>query len=49
MHRGVMDCISDWKVSGMVLEKPAREGESPVRENWKERQDPEYYETRGTL
>ena len=33
----------------MVLGKPAREGESPVRENRKEQQDPEYYETRGTL
>ena len=44
-----MDCISDRKVSGMVLGKPAKEGESPVRENQKERQDPEYRETRGTL
>ena len=35
--------------SGMVLGKPAIEGESPVCENRKERQDPEYHETRGTL
>ena len=40
---------SDRKVNRMVLGKPAIEGESPVCENRKERQDPEYYETRGTL
>ena len=35
--------------SGMVLGKPAREGESPVHENGRQRQDPEYRETRETL
>jgi hypothetical protein len=37
------------KASGMVLEKPAREGESPVDESGEQQQDPEYHETRGTL
>ncbi len=49
MHAGVRTAISDRKVNRMVLGKPAIEGESPVCENRKERQDPEYYETRGTL
>ena len=35
--------------SGMVLGKPAREGESPVHEHDRQRQDPEYRETRETL
>ena len=36
--------------SGTVLERPAREGESPVGETEKEaEQDPEYHETRETL
>ena len=33
----------------MALGKPAREGESPVHENGRQRQDPEYRETRETL
>ena len=33
----------------MVLERPAREGESPVHENNRQQQDPEYRETRETL
>ena len=36
-------------VNGMVLERPAREGESPVHENNRQQQDPEYRETRETL
>ena len=36
-------------VNGTVLERPAREGESPVHESNRQRQDPEYHETRGTL
>ena len=35
--------------SRMVLGKPTREGESPVREVEHRRQDPKYRETRGTL
>ena len=46
---GLRTATSDRKVNRMVLGKPAIEGESPVCENRKERQDPEYYETRGTL
>ena len=49
VRAGVMDCISEPEVRGTVLGKPAREGESPVTENGRERQDPEYHETRGTL
>ena len=37
------------KVSRTVLGKPAGEGESPVRENSRQQQDPKYRETRGTL
>ena len=44
-----MDCISELKVRRMVLGKPAIEGESPVFENGRQRQYPEYYGTRGTL
>ena len=43
------DCIGYRKDSRMVLGKPAREGESPVREIRTGQQDPEYIETRGTL
>ncbi len=45
----VEDCISELEVRGMVLGKPARAGESPVLENGRKRQDPEYDETRETL
>ena len=44
-----MDCMSELEVSGSVLGKHAREGDSPVDENGRQRQDPEYHETRGTL
>ena len=49
VHPGVMDCISKLEIRGTVLGKPAREGESPVTENGRQRQYPEYHETRGTL
>ena len=46
---GVMDCRRDLEGSGTVLGKPAGEGESPVSEPGRERQDPEYRGTRETL
>ena len=46
---GVMDCISELKDSRMVLGKPTEEGESPVDEIRRQRQYPEYHETRETL
>ena len=44
-----MDCRRDLEGSGTVLGKPAGEGESPVSEPGRERQDPEYRGTRETL
>ena len=44
-----MDCISELEDRRMVLGKPAIEGESPVSEIRRQRQDPEYRETRGPL
>ena len=49
LSAGVVDCISELKVRRTVLGKPVKEGESPVSENGKQRQDPEYNETRETL
>ena len=49
VHAGVMDCISELEVRRTVLGKPARESESLVFENGRQRQDPEYHETRETL
>ena len=49
VHAGVMDCTSELKARRMVLGKPARESESLVLESGRQRQDPEYHETRGTL
>ena len=49
MHAGVRTAYVMDEVSRTVLERPARESESLVHENDKQRQDPEYHETRGTL
>ena len=49
IHRG-LGLRKVWSdASRMVLGKPTREGESPVREAEHRRQDPKYRETRGTL
>ena len=49
MRSGVMDCISELKDRRRVLGKPAIESESLVIEIGRQRQYPEYHETRGTL
>ncbi len=44
-----MDCISELEARRKVLGKPARESESLVFESGRQRQYPEYHETRETL
>ena len=44
-----MDCISELKGRRTVLGKQVREGENPVSETGRQRQYPEYNETRETL
>ena len=49
VRSGVMDCKSESEARRKVLGKPARESESLVFESGRQRQYPEYHETRETL
>ena len=49
VHAGVKDCIREPICQWNCLGSQAIEGESPVHENNRKQQDPEYHETRETL